>query len=403
MGVFQRIRKVIILLLVCLVFPVHSQEIGDQIRTQEERLESLKQEIEQYRKELKSKEQREQSLLGQLNSLEKDISFTQQLITQMEKTQQERSREITRLNKSLNAGEEKLRELKARFAKRVVRIYKQSDYSDLELLLTSRSMNQAFYRYKYLQIINDADKKTFHAIRNTIQTIEQDRTRLKKEIHKQEQLLAEKREEQQRLKQDKSRRQNLLASVQQDKKSLRQNINEREQSIREMENLIAKLEEEKARKEREERLARQRARQGMEATTDIASFKGELPWPTRGDVVTKFGKFKHPKLKTITENPGIDIKAPKGTDVVAVLDGLVTTITFMRSYGNMIIIDHGSGFYTVYTHVQDIRVNPNSYVSKGDVIAQVGDSGSLDGAKLHFEIWGNKQKLNPEHWLTRGS
>jgi len=379
-----------------------SQDLEQQIRSQEQELESLKQEIQQYRSELKSKEQREQSLLGKLNSLEKDISYTEQLISEMVQTQRKREQRIVELNRSLEHSETKLQELKTRFAGRAVRIYKQGRYSDLELILTSQSLNQALYRYKYLQVINNADKKTYQAITQTVDRIEHDRTELRDEIRQQEQLIAEKRREQQRLKQDKSRRQNLLASVQQDKKSLHQHIHEREEAVRSLQKLIADLEEEKARQERNKKLARERAMKGMEATADIPSLKGKLPWPAEGKVVTKFGKFRHPRLKTVTDNPGIDIAAPKGTNVVAVLDGLVTTITWMRSYGNMIIIDHGSGFYTVYTHVTDIKVNQNSYVSEGDVIAKVGDSGSLDGAKLHFEIWGNKEKLNPEHWLTQG-
>ncbi|MCF7805683.1 MAG: peptidoglycan DD-metalloendopeptidase family protein [Candidatus Marinimicrobia bacterium] len=393
---------VIIVLLSAAVVPASAQDLGEKIRSQEQQLQSLEKEIQQFRQELETKQKREQSLLEQLNSLEKDISYTQQLVQQMERTQQEREKRIDHLNKSLSASEEKLTELKDRFARRAVRIYKQDNYSDIELLLTSRSLNQALIRYKYLSIINEADKKTFHAINNTIEKIESDRAELREQIQKQERLIAERRKEEARLKKDRSRRQNLLASVQEDQKSLRQNIEERQQAVKDLQELIAKLEEEKAREERERRLARQRASQGMETTTDIPSLKGKLPWPATGDVVTKFGTYRHPKLKTVTENPGIDIAAPKGTDVVAVLDGLVTTITFMRSYGNMIIIDHGSGFYTVYTHVVDIQVNPNSYVSTGDVIAKVGDSGSLDGAKLHFEIWGNREKLNPEIWLTQG-
>lgn len=79
----------------------------------------------------------------------------------------------------------------------------------------------------------------------------------------------------------------------------------------------------------------------------------------------------------------------------------MTTITYIRGYGNTIIIDHGGGYYTVYTHIMDVEVDEGGYVQALDTIARVGDSGSLDGAKLHFEIWGNKQKLNPELWLRK--
>ena len=129
--------------------------------------------------------------------------------------------------------------------------------------------------------------------------------------------------------------------------------------------------------------------------------KGKLPWPIDGNIISKFGTFQNPNLKTITENTGIDIKAKDGTEVRSVFDGIVTTITYIRGYGNTVILDHGSNFYTVYTHVSDVEVEENSYVEARQVIAYVSDSGSLEGSKLHFEIWGNREKLNPELWLLK--
>ena len=79
----------------------------------------------------------------------------------------------------------------------------------------------------------------------------------------------------------------------------------------------------------------------------------------------------------------------------------MTTITFIRGFGTTIIIDHGGGFYTVYSHVTNVETNEDSQVRSGDVIAYMGDSGSINGSQLHFEIWGGGKKLNPEYWLTK--
>ena len=124
-------------------------------------------------------------------------------------------------------------------------------------------------------------------------------------------------------------------------------------------------------------------------------------WPAEGRVITKFGRQWNPKLKTTTENPGIDIKGKPGSEVQAVLGGIVTTITFIRGFGTTIIIDHGSGFYTVYSHVTNVQTNQDSQVRAGDVIAYMGDSGSINGSQLHFEIYGQGVKLNPEKWLRK--
>ena len=117
--------------------------------------------------------------------------------------------------------------------------------------------------------------------------------------------------------------------------------------------------------------------------------------------ISKFGRQWNPKLKTTTENPGIDIKGKPGSAIRSVLGGIVTTITYIRGYGTTLIIDHGGGFYTVYSHVTNIQTSVDSQVRNGDVIAYMGDSGSINGSKLHFEIWGKGQKLDPEKWLIK--
>jgi len=381
---------------------VVAQSVRSQLQTQNRRLHELEQEIAQYRKQLSANQQKEQSLVDQLNVLDKDVSYTQRLVRQMEQAQQERETEIKQLTDRLEENRGKLDRLKERFTTRVVHMYKRGRLNDLELLLSSESINQAVYRYKYLRVIDEADRKLFHAIRSTMESIQADRARLESERKAQEQLLADKRRESQRLRDTQKKRQQLLASVRNDMQAQQQALKDKEQDHQEILNMIAELNaRSRENAQREETIRENRMRTMSKSTVDIPSLKGKLPWPVHGKVISRFGKFKHPKLKTVTENPGIDIAARKGTEVVAVLDGVVTMITWLRSYGNTIILDHGDGYYTVYAHVIDIQVSQNAYVQGGEVIASVGDSGSLDGSKLHFEFYVNKQPLNPETWLAR--
>ncbi|MFQ6617701.1 MAG: murein hydrolase activator EnvC family protein, partial [Fidelibacterota bacterium] len=202
------------------------------------------------------------------------------------------------------------------------------------------------------------------------------------------------------IEQKKRKRKILLAQIRNDKKQLKKALREREKAVERLQKIIAELE-----RERKRRMEEARKRKIPIARRDVESpfpnYRGRLIWPAEGKVISRFGKQRHPKLKTITENSGIDIKAEPGSDVMAVMEGKVTTITWIRGFGNTIIIDHGAGFYTVYTHVSNIMVNPGDFVLEGDVIARVGDSGSLEGPMLHFEIWENRTKHDPEKWLKR--
>lgn len=405
-SIFSTMRvRINIFGILCMIFllPAISlaQDYQEEIQTQSQKLESLRREIEDFRNQLSTTKSKEQSLLERLGDIDKEVDYSQRLVNQIERTQREREQHIQRLNDRLDENSKQLKNLQNRLANRMVHMYKKGNYNDLELLLDSQSLNQAMYRYKYLRVINAADEKLMHSVKTTMQSIEDDQAQLRAEIRKQNLLLKEKKNEKNRLQRERRQRQQLLAHVQKDRKSLQESITERETAAKKLELLISQLEERKARMEREAKLAQRRALQGMSATTDPMKLKGKLPWPTHGKVVAKFGKYEHPRLKTVTENTGIDIAAKKGTDVIAVLDGLVTTITWIRGYGTTIIIDHGSGLYTVYTHVINTKVAINNYVNAGDVIAEVGDSGSLDGAKLHFEVWANRHIVNPEQWLAK--
>ena len=327
------------------------------------------------------------------------ISLSAKLVSQLKREQNKKEKDISRLNKSIDRDETNLSKLKENFARRLVHIYKQGDLNDWELILTSQSINQAIYRYKYLRIVSDIDKKNAEKIREHINSIDRQKNQLITEVEDREKIISEKKRSQSQLNKLKKQRESRLRAAQNNTKYLQTQIREKELAAAKLLNLIADLEKERER--RREELVRQRALMGVEADNPFLVNQGKLMWPVTGRVISRFGTQKHPTLKTITENSGIDIKASKGTPVKAIMDGVITTITYIRGFGNTIIIDHGSGFYTVYTHVDDVQVFENQYISMGTGIALVGDSGSLTGSLLHFEIWKNRTKLNPENWLAK--
>ena len=154
-------------------------------------------------------------------------------------------------------------------------------------------------------------------------------------------------------------------------------------------------------KKREEELSRIRAEQNRATTGNFAKMKGNLNWPVQGQVTRKFGTIRNSDTGIVTENVGIDIQAKSGTPVQSVLDGVVSTITYIRGYGNIIIIDHGGGFSTVYAQIDNITIHENEYIQMGSNIASVAIPENNTIATLHFEVWGNQEKLNPEYWLIQ--
>jgi murein hydrolase activator len=98
-------------------------------------------------------------------------------------------------------------------------------------------------------------------------------------------------------------------------------------------------------------------------------------------------------------NTGIDIQVKAGSTVSTVADGEVSTILWYPSYGNLLIINHHNGYRTVYTHLAEISVTEGQRVKEGERIGTSGEA--IDGPRLHFELWKEREKQNPEHWLGR--
>ncbi|MBW1841599.1 MAG: peptidoglycan DD-metalloendopeptidase family protein [Deltaproteobacteria bacterium] len=134
----------------------------------------------------------------------------------------------------------------------------------------------------------------------------------------------------------------------------------------------------------------------------FSTLKGLLNMPVSGKIVSFFGPYKNPKFNATNFRSGIDIKADRGEPIHAVSTGKTIYSSWFKGYGNMIIIDHGDSYYTVYAHVEELFKNKGDTVDSGEVIATVGDSGSMHGPRLYFEIRHHGQPINPLKWIKAG-
>ncbi|HEB84032.1 MAG TPA: hypothetical protein ENI92_03425, partial [Bacteroidetes bacterium] len=301
--------------------------------------------------------------------------------------------------------------------RRAVFVYKRGRNEELRFLLAARSPGVYIRRRVYIRRIQDRDRRNLESLRNARERESEEEARLSKTladlaearnqraraVERATRLVAERKAEAATLERDRGRLADLLADVRQNRESLSRMIAEREASAKQVEQWIASLERQRLQGEVQEiRLDTRGAQVVVHPVKDFGTFasaEGKLPWPVRGKVISRFGLEKNRLTGTFTENPGIDIAAKEGDEVIAVQGGRCTRITYLRGFGTTVLVEHGDGYYTVYAHLGEVWVSEGERIVPGRVIGTVGRSGASASPRLHFQVWHKRRKEDPLQWL----
>jgi septal ring factor EnvC (AmiA/AmiB activator) len=394
-----------------------AQRKPTELQRREQELQRLRNEITSFEKKLKDSERRERTTLQRLDDLEEQSKLLAQLLRQLREEEQQLTADIREARSSIGGLERQVNELTSHYAGWVRSVYMNGRVYDLELLFSSRSLNQLSIRIQYLRRFADQRVLDLEELTTKKSDLERQNQALQAKLASERRLLAEKTREESRLKRTTQERHAMLRQVRKDKKANVQELTKRTQAVQRVEQLIANLiEAERIKKEREAEERRKRALADARApktsrtlpklptpevrpAVPFADRKGRLRWPvTSGRVQARFGNVTHPVLKTVTQNTGIDIATSANSTVYAVADGEVSVLSFIPGFGNVLIINHYDGYRTVYAHLADVFVAENQRVFEGMEIARSGET--VSGSVLHFEIWYEKDKQNPETWLA---
>ena len=376
-----------------------TKEIQNKIDNRSQELKKLRQEIEKIENRIKSSKNKAENIEENLKELNFKINLTEKLIRSLNKEEYIISSKILQSNDEISKNRVELYTLRENLSHQVQYLYKFGRTKSIEQILTTMDMNSNYNKQKYLDIIIQHQKDISTKIITIIQNLEVQQEELKQNLFLKKKIRQEKEVENITLEDDKELRKKYLKQIKKDTKSLTEELDEQRIVEKNIEKLIEVLisDKEKA-KQREKELVRRRKNKSKSGDNYFFSMKGKLDWPVNGKIISKFGPAYNENTKTWSENPGIDIGVKSGTKIYPVMDGLITTITFLRGYGNIIIIDHGDDYYSVYGNLKNIKVSENEYVDESIELAVVADKFKSDSS-LHFEVWGKSKQLNPEDWL----
>jgi septal ring factor EnvC (AmiA/AmiB activator) len=361
----------------------------DDVAEKQKELERIKQEIQAHREQSKELGTREKQELKKLQRLDKDIDLTRRYVKKLAEQEDTIDRRIGDLRVQIGGREIMLSQQEETLGRRMREMYKQDPRYRWEVLLGAKSMDDAIRRYQFTKLIAAQDARMIGQYRDSKRQLESETSRLVESLEQVSAVRADREAESANLEVNKKRRQTMLTQIRSEKSKHSEAIAELERSQAQLQDLLDDLQR------------RGTADKDLPPSGEFAAMKGRLIWPVAGKVIRGFGKHTHPKYGTVTMNNGLDIAAPAGAPIVAVAAGVVEFVDWIDAFGKCVILNHGGGYYTLYAHVAATNVAQGQKVGRGQAIAEVGDTGSLEGYVCHFEIRQARRALNPSEWLGR--
>ena len=394
------------LVLTCLCFADKtSNEIQEDINNKNSELDQLINEINRYETLINEKSKEEELNNEIITQIDIKIELTEKLIKRLTDEENYLSKQIYKTKENIEKQEQELFVLKNQLKNRLRYLYKYGKSNLLKQITQTSDWNKKIYRSKYLEILNEYENQIKKRIKKNIDNLKIEKIQLEKEQQTKKKLIAEKNKKFDSLENDKKLKSSYLLKIKTQKDKLKQDLISKKEMREKIEKIIKKLySDKKETKKREQELAKIRSEKNKSTSGNFAKMKGKLIWPVKGKIIGKFGVYKNQELNIYTENLGIDIKTNTNEKVYSVLDGVILTITNIRDYGNIIILDHGAGYYTVYSNLKNITVYEGQYVDTYTHLAEVAqgtNSNYNDENIFNFQIWLNQEKLNPENWIKK--
>jgi septal ring factor EnvC (AmiA/AmiB activator) len=368
--------------------------VEQEIKTNQEKLETLRERAEEKRKAAREAARQERSVLERLGKADEALRATRDYLRRLELGQQTVEEQLKRTAVDLSWAEEELTTRRSELVRRMRYAYMVDKTRALEIVFSAESLASLLQRTAFLNRVLRQDRRLIEEVTARRVEVKETLARLQEQKAELDLLEGEKQKEERHYTSLQDERRRDLDTIRDQKAANEAAARELEQAATRMEQVLAELD-----RRRQEAL---RQKDPVFAELDLQDFganRGRLPWPVQGQIVTPFGRQVHPKYKTVTVCNGLDIAAPEGTAVFAVGPGIVDLVQWLPGYGETVIVNHGRGYYSVYGHLASVSVRPDDRVDPGHLIGTVGDTGSLKGVCLHFEIRQGGGAQDPQLWL----
>jgi len=374
-----------------------SAEIGDK---QQDLQQAHKRLLEERQKAADARK-REAGVLSELEAIDRRLSEKRQQVAVLDGRLKRAQADVGELQGEIGRLQSRRSGQEDVLGRRLRALYKlQVQGGVLPIVLSGADPVEQAVQLRHLTTLASVDARLIREYRVTSEVLADRKSRVEARGREMASLRSEADQERAEFDQEAAKRRALLAKVQSERAYHDRMVGELSEATRRLEAFIRDLQEKQRRAVAKVPPPSRPARPAPgDAGPGFASLRGRLAWPADGRVVAEYGPQVNPRFGTKTFRNGIDIEAGEGSNIAAVFPGQVVYTGWFRGYGNLIIVDHGGEYYTVYAHAADIRVTEGDEVKQGQIIGTVGDTGSLQGPRLYFEVRHEGKPQDPTQWL----
>ena len=382
-----------------LIFAVYAWGAGPK-----DELKGVKQEIKAKKQLLTKTRKVETAVSSELKEINRNLEQKAADLGKMDRELRSVESSLSKTGREIHRVTDEANRKKQEIDKRLTSLYKAGEIGGLRMFFSSESFPQMAENIRYMRSILENDKKIFTDYNLKIEELRQLKVVLEGDAVKKERIkdsIASKKRE---IEQDKNTKAAYLQKVRQDRKSYEVSIKELQANASRLQNMLERLDKLSRKKHflRTEKPGKKyKALPELPPVPDrgFASQKGRMSMPVRGEIIETYGKHKHPEFNSFTFSKGLSISAAVGTEIKSVYEGTIIFADYFKGFGNMVIVDHGGGYFTLYAHAAKILKKVGVEVAKNDVVATVGDADSSKGPILYFEIRHQGKPLDPAAWV----
>ncbi len=365
---------------------------------------SVKAEIEKTASEIQTTSKARKTTYQQYLDLKATVGTKQEMINELKREIELMNFRITRQEEITDALAVDLELMKDSYGELLRKAYRQSQSNQPFLFLFSaESFNDFAQRWRFLKQYHDFKKREARLIRETQSAFEIQNKALQILQTEKTEIIEHFKTETEKLSVVIQEKEKVVKELSQKEKKLKIKLSKQEKA---KENLNSDIEKAIFAELKTER-AKNRTPQGLKTSETskkevglsltFQTKKGSLPMPVSGKIVGKFGIRVHSEAhNTKTESPGIEIETNENASVRVVYDGKVVRSFFKPEFQNIVLVQHGD-YFTLYSNLKSVVVKTGNIVKEGDILGKVGTKNGK--TELHFQIWQNGTKLNPEDWF----